>query len=151
MRTRKIATLAAGLLTGIASLVPVATAQASTSASPSKVVLGSTMFLPHSKGFGIAAPSTIFKGGDPSGLITHITWQHWGKTTAIGWGRTYIFKPSGGFYSKQVPVELRASTVSWDAADHAQAYMLLDAKEPSRPGGALGSWFEWSGPGGMCN
>jgi hypothetical protein len=133
-------------------LVAAGTAQASAPGSKSsKVVLGSPTLLAHSKGFGTVAPRTIFQGGDPSGLITHIRWQRWGRATAIGWGMTYILKPTGGLYSQQVQVEIRASKIAWDPPDRARAYMRLDAREPSAPGGRLGGWFQWSAPREMCS
>jgi hypothetical protein len=37
-------------------------------------------------GFGQVKPSRIFNGGDPTGLLTRITWQSWGGATATGTG-----------------------------------------------------------------
>jgi hypothetical protein len=39
-----------------------------------------------SQGFGEVRPATVFNGGDPTGLITHITWSSWGDSAAIGTG-----------------------------------------------------------------
>jgi hypothetical protein len=39
-------------------------------------------------GFGQARPAEIFNGGDPTGLVTKITWQSWGGATATGTGTT---------------------------------------------------------------
>jgi len=41
---------------------------------------------PSEKGFGTVRPATIYLGGDPTGLITGISWQHWGAPTATGDG-----------------------------------------------------------------
>ena len=42
-------------------------------------------------GFGAVKPSRIFNGGDPTGLVTKITWQSWGGATATGTGTaTYV-------------------------------------------------------------
>jgi hypothetical protein len=38
------------------------------------------------KGYGLAKPSTIFNGGDPTGLVTKIHWASWGGTQAVGSG-----------------------------------------------------------------
>jgi hypothetical protein len=38
------------------------------------------------KGYGQARPSTVFNGGDPTGLVTGISWSSWGGATAIGTG-----------------------------------------------------------------
>jgi hypothetical protein len=40
----------------------------------------------HGMGFGQVKPSKIFNGGDPTGLVTNVTWTSWGaaKATATG-------------------------------------------------------------------
>jgi hypothetical protein len=38
------------------------------------------------RGFGQVHPQTIFLGGDPTGLVTHIHWSGWGASQAIGAG-----------------------------------------------------------------
>lgn len=40
----------------------------------------------NSRGFGEVRPATVFNGGDPTGLVMHITWSSWGGNTAIGAG-----------------------------------------------------------------
>ena len=40
----------------------------------------------NSRGFGEIRPGTVFNGGDPTGLVMHITWSSWGGSTAIGTG-----------------------------------------------------------------
>ncbi len=37
-------------------------------------------------GFGKVAPKEVFNGGDPTGLVTSITWHDWGKAQAVGTG-----------------------------------------------------------------
>jgi hypothetical protein len=44
------------------------------------------------KGFGQVRPAEVFNGGDPTGLVTGITWQSWGGATATGTG-TGAFDP----------------------------------------------------------
>jgi hypothetical protein len=47
--------------------------------------------LAHGRGFGQVRPPEIFNGGDPTGLVTKITWQSWGGATATGTGTsTYV-------------------------------------------------------------
>jgi hypothetical protein len=48
-------------------------------------VLG-TEWGPGQKGYGTVRPSTIFNGGDPTGLVTDVHWQSWGDPVAIGSG-----------------------------------------------------------------
>jgi hypothetical protein len=89
-----IAALAAGCSTTAAAPTSSSTASvAPTSAAPTPtpttavVVLGSASnFGPSAKGFGEAQPSTIFLGGDPTGLVTDVTWSSWGAATANGMG-----------------------------------------------------------------
>lgn len=43
----------------------------------------------YQKGYGHSRPTTIFNGGDPTGLVTGIHWKTWGKAHAIGTGKAY--------------------------------------------------------------
>lgn len=45
------------------------------------------------KGYGTARPSTIFNGGDPTGLVTRVTWSSWGGPRAVGTGMSYYDPP----------------------------------------------------------
>jgi hypothetical protein len=48
-------------------------------------------FGPSGLGFGQVEPAGISLGGDPTGLVTGITWQSWGGAEAMGSGRsTYV-------------------------------------------------------------
>jgi hypothetical protein len=38
------------------------------------------------EGYGQVKPTTIFNGGDPTGLVTGVTWSRWGARRAIGNG-----------------------------------------------------------------
>lgn len=40
----------------------------------------------HGTGWGQVRPSTVFNGGDPTGLLQHVTWSSWGGSTATGTG-----------------------------------------------------------------
>jgi hypothetical protein len=40
----------------------------------------------HGSGFGLVKPSTIDNGGDPSGVVIHISWTSWGGSQAVGTG-----------------------------------------------------------------
>lgn len=48
---------------------------------------------PTQVGYGETHPKTIFNGGDPTGLVTHIHWRHWGAKKAFGWGRSIFVWP----------------------------------------------------------
>jgi hypothetical protein len=74
---------------GTPQSTPTAAAGASSTPTPTAaaVVLGeASHFGPSAKGFGTAQPTTIFLGGDPTGLVTAITWSSWGGSTADGTG-----------------------------------------------------------------
>jgi hypothetical protein len=113
-----------------------------------KIVLGAQAFAPNGTGWGTAEPAEIFNGGDPSGLVATIHWRSWGGPTAIGWGRTSIFKPQGGYYRQQVRIELRAGGLGRCGGQ--RAYTQLSVRGPSRPGGPLGPWGSWSDAPSLC-
>jgi len=48
----------------------------------------------HGEGFGRVRPPRIFNGGDPTGLVSHVTWKSWGGATATGTGRSDYVGPS---------------------------------------------------------
>jgi hypothetical protein len=115
-------------------------------------VLGSKHFWPgdNDRGFGRTHPRRIDNGGDLSGLIHHIAWTHWGAKRAHAHGKTYIFKPGGGYYRRAVRAELRAGNLGHCTAHSHLAYRHLEVREPRRPRGALGPWFAWSGRDSLC-
>jgi hypothetical protein len=119
--------------------------------APDQPVLGSKAFLPRiGVGWGTYKPSEIFNGGDPSGMVTKIAWTGWGKPEAIGYGKTFIFEPKGGYYPGSVTAELRAFDLGHCTPGGPLAYEMLDVREPSVPGGKLGPWFVWSGVKTLC-
>jgi trypsin len=112
------------------------------------VVLGRKHWLPNGQGWGAVKPKTVFNGGDPSGLVDHIHWKSWGGSEAVGRGKTAIYKPSGGYYSKHVPADLRATNVGICAGR--RAYRHLEIRVPSKPGGPMGQWQAWSNQQNLC-
>jgi hypothetical protein len=44
-------------------------------------------------GFGQVKPGEISLGGDPTGVLTGITWQSWGGNTAVGTGTSTYVQP----------------------------------------------------------
>jgi hypothetical protein len=46
-----------------------------------------------SRGYGEVQPAVIDNGGDPTGLVTKITWESWGGPIAIGHGTTTWVPP----------------------------------------------------------
>lgn len=45
------------------------------------------------QGYGTVRPATVFNGGDPTGLVRHITWSSWGGATATGRGEAEWVAP----------------------------------------------------------
>lgn len=45
------------------------------------------------RGYGHARPTTVFNGGDPTGLVQHIRWKTWGGARAIGVGTGWYVGP----------------------------------------------------------
>jgi hypothetical protein len=80
-----------------ATLCAAACAAHAAAATPSLVLGGP--WGTSQKGYGKARPATIFNGGDPTGLVEHIRWKHWGGATAIGSGRAYFVWPGQGVAS----------------------------------------------------
>jgi hypothetical protein len=101
-------------------------------------------------GWGTYKPRMIFNGGDPSGRVEAIHWHHWGDRVALGFGRTYIFRPTGGYYGRMVEAELRPADLGRCTRHGPLAYRQMDAREPSKPGGPLGKWFRWAGWPSLC-
>ncbi len=125
---------------------------ASAAAAPRQPVLGSTAFIPRiGVGWGTYRPREIFNGGDPSGMVYGITWTGWGKPESIGHGKTYIFKPTGGYYSRSVTAELAAFDLGRCTTGGPLAYRLLEVRVPSAPGAKFGKWFVWSDVKTLCS
>ncbi len=100
---------------------------------------------PDSCGWGTAAPKNFSLGGDPSGTISGIRWEGWGKSTATGHGLHAIFGPGGdGYYHKLARIELRAYDIGRCPDSRQIAYRRMIVREPSRPGGPLGRWHGFS-------
>jgi hypothetical protein len=147
-----LALMTGALTLGVNRLADPVSATASHGATGKRVpVLGSATFVGRNGvGWGTYKPVEIFNGGDPSGMVSAISWTGWGHPTAIGFGKTYIFKPTGGYYPEPVRVELRASDLGHCSLAGPLAYRHLAAREPSHPGGALERWFAWGGAKTLC-
>ena len=113
------------------------------------VVLGAKAFAPNGSGWGTAEPEEILNGGDPSGLVTDIRSRSCGGSVAIGFGRTSIFKPHGGYYRRQVRLELKAHSLGRCGSQ--RAYTQLSVRGPKRPGGPLGPWGSWTDAATICS
>lgn len=63
----------------------------------------------HGRGFGQVKPTRIDNGGDPTGLVTNISWKSWGGGRAIGTGTSVWVGPH------QAVAEGRPATVTVEA------------------------------------
>jgi len=98
LRAVAVAALAAAGLAAAAGCQPAPVAEgAPASPTPAQAaaatpVLGQlTGLFARGSGFGRVRPAEIFNGGDPTGLVSKITWQSWGAATARGTGTsTYV-------------------------------------------------------------
>lgn len=72
-----------------------ATPQPSASATTLTPTLGQLAgVFAQGQGFGQVEPAKIFNGGDPTGLVRHITWESWGARKAIGQGLAEYVGPN---------------------------------------------------------
>jgi hypothetical protein len=63
-------------------------------------------------GWGEAEPSTIYNGGDPTGLVSHIKWKSWGGAQALGTGMSdYVGPDESVATGTQEPVTVVAFDV----------------------------------------
>lgn len=113
-------------------------------------ILGSKYYAPNGIGWGTASPQTLYNGGERIFYIWKIRWTSWGAQVANGRAFKWIFRPTGGYYAKPVRIELRAHEIGRCAPGQPKAYLQLDVREPSRPGGPLGNWLPWGGAHLLC-
>lgn len=136
--SRRLITFLLALVLGCAVASPGAWAGAGTP------VLGSKNAFPNGKGFGTAKPRVVYLGGDPTGYVSRISWQHWGSSRAVGFGRGWCPGQSvaAGHYC------LAALHVSRLGTCHGQrAYRSLVFDFKDRGKWMLGSkWNACSGP-----
>jgi len=129
-------------------------AQAGDASTVHGVVLGSKYWLSSvgggGRGWGTSRPKSIDNGGDPSGIVNKIRWSTWGGKAAIGYGLTWVNKPTGGYYATQARIELKALNIGLCYPKGPRAYRKLAYRAAARPGGPLGAWYLWGGQKTLC-
>jgi hypothetical protein len=69
---------------------------------------------PYQEGYGTRQPSTIFNGGDPSGMVTKVHWTGWGTAqatgTGTGWSTLNAPDTAGGHYAKATVIAFNLGT-----------------------------------------
>jgi len=104
---------------------------------------------PYQEGWGEVAPAVISNGGaSASGTIRQIHWSSWGGKVAAGRGLNPTFRPQGGYYSRPVVIELRASAIRRCEPGGRLVYSRFTTREHVRPGGPMGKWWPWDS--NMC-
>lgn len=95
--------------------------------SPAQVpVLGSATEYPNGEGYGHVAPSQLFFGGDPTSLVTGISWTSWGNAQATGQGTGDYVWPGESVAAGSI--QTPAQIVAWDLGDCAghTAYLRVE-------------------------
>jgi len=73
---------------------PTSTASGTLTVSQAVPTLGRVWGPGGQKGYGTVRPSTVYNGGDPTGLVEHINWLEWGGPNAIGSGFSVYVAPN---------------------------------------------------------
>jgi hypothetical protein len=120
-----------------AATSPAPTAPATSPASAAALpTLGrSAGLFAHGQGFGQVKPAVVDNGGDPTGLVTGITWRSWGGSSATGTGTSDYVGPNQTVANgTQQPVTIVAfdlgdcggalmyRAVEWYFPQHGQAF-----------------------------
>jgi hypothetical protein len=88
------AATASTVATSATPATPATPQPSATATSPTPVLGQLAGVFAQGQGFGQVEPSRIFNGGDPTGLVRHITWQSWGGPQAIGHGLAEYVGPN---------------------------------------------------------
>lgn len=120
--------------------------------SPTPVLGSADHLAPYASGYGRAHPRRIDNGGSPSGIAQHLTWHSWGAKRSKADGRTFLYKPGGGYYQRRGQIELRAQKRG-TCADGTYGYTELYFRIAKRPGEPVsGAWRPWSSDDGdLCD
>jgi hypothetical protein len=93
-RTALVATAAVAMLS-IWTAAPALHAAAADAGRPVPTLgLMTGLFSHGAVGFGKVRPKEVYNGGDPTGLVTSITWHNWGQARAVGTGRSDYVAPN---------------------------------------------------------
>ena len=77
-----------------ASSRPMPSSSSTPAAAPVPVLGRPAGLFAHGTGWGKVKPTEVFNGGDPTGLVTHITWSSWGGIAATGTGTSDYVGPN---------------------------------------------------------
>jgi hypothetical protein len=103
---------------------------------------------PSASGFGQVKPAEINLGGDPTGIVTGITWQSWGGSMAMGTG-TGTYVGQGQTTAQGSPQTATVVAFSLGTCGGAPAYQMVEwyfASEGETPGTAATTQNACTGP-----
>jgi hypothetical protein len=108
----------------------VAPTQAAPTAASPRPVLGTT-WASGVQGYGHARPSGLNGGGDPTGIVTNLTWSSWGGASAKGTGLAEYVAPD---QSVAQGTEEKATVVAFDlgTCNGKKAYRAVEWYFPGR-------------------
>jgi hypothetical protein len=90
------------------------------------VVLGGVVYgAPNGEGWGSERPGEISNGGDAGGTLLEVHWSSWGGAVAHGTADHPIFRPNGGYYSRPVVAQLKATKLG-----HCEGHRAYQAPDP---------------------
>jgi hypothetical protein len=104
----------------------------------------------YGRGWGQVKPKKLDNDGDASGRVEHIHWSSWGGPVAYGKGKTWTYKPHGGYYRTKVAITLKAIKIRRCRSTGRRAYSELIGRVLNRPGGHYGKRFLWGGNHNLC-
>ena len=76
------------------------------------------------KGFGQVKPKTVSLGGDPTGIVTKLSWKSWGSPSAVGTGKGY-YTPPGKPTADSVSVKVTLKASSLGSCKGHEAYKRI--------------------------
>lgn len=134
---------------------PAKKAPATTAAAP--VASNATLGLPgwgvgatNQQGFGETRPSTIYNGGDPTGLVNNVKWNSWGGKTATGTGVAEYVAP-GQIVADGTMEPVKVVAFNLTTCGGHPAYRYVNWYFPAH-GGTLQKAMQGNGEGyDLCN
>jgi hypothetical protein len=132
----RLAIAAITAVTVLASCFAASPRSAAATVTRAEPTLGlSTGLFAQGSGFGKVRPKEVFNGGDPTGLVSSISWRSWGQGQAVGTGRSVYVAPNRAVAQGTVqPVRIVAfdlgtcnghymyAAVEWYFPQHKQAF-----------------------------
>jgi len=104
-----------------------------TSASPALPVAVLGQSRGATQGYGSVRPSTISNGGDPTGIVTDVSWTSWGGSQAVGTGTGY-YDPPGVPVSNAIKEQATVVAFDLGTCDGRYMYQAIEWYFPASGG-----------------